>query len=737
MTIRVEWSAREVYVGEPITLTVAWDCRVPLETVKAVDIRIPLLRNKAFREIVRAERPDKSEPNAIGIPVNETRAIGTRKGNQVRFTKTVLPLVAGAYTADSVSLSCAVLPRKSREAFQYPSYFDNQFFQPVGNVRRPREFVSTSPTTLRVMPLPTEGKPADFSGLVGTCTLAARAHPTSVQVGDPVTVELRVSEHPYPDIVPMPELAKRDVFQNDFQFAGDTPLPETRDGTRIFRYTIRPRHPDVTEVPCVTLSFFNAESMSYRTTVSDPIPIEVRDAEVANAADAILSDGTRLRNTVRRHADGIMQDHADVPLLAARETVWGCPHFATFLALALPPLFYALVRIATANSRLAKRDPAAARARKAHRVYRRRMSHLTTQETPPSPEQIAACDAALRDYLANRFNMRAEALTFSDIASELEARGLTAGERQTLHKIMQAHNAMLYGESAPEPEHVPSPGVLSKIITRLERLFVAMLVLIPVFNGVASPDSSPKGLAVPELLQRAEAHMQAGHAANDRERAQAFYETAAATYRHILDSGIRNGHLYYNLGNAWYWAGNRGRALLNYQRAELYLPGHPDVLHNIAKVRAKARDAVPVPTLARVRQCLLFRNATCHRRFRTYAIAFTWILLWLLATLVLFRDNPRLARGMRFLAFLLVTLVASLLIDALLVVNSRDAVILAREVVGRKGNALVYEPAFNTPLHGGTECHVIDVRDDWTQIELANGFTCWVPSRGIGLVRCR
>ncbi len=735
MTLRVEWSAREAYVGEPITLTFTWDCRVPLERVKAVDIRIPVLRNRAFREIVPAESPGKSAPDAIGIPVNETRAIGMRQGNQVRFSKTVLPLKEGTYPAAPASLSCAFLPRKSRDAFQYPSYFDNQFFQPVGNVRRAREFARTPPATLRILPLPTAGRPADFSGLVGRCSIATRANPESVQVGDPITLELLVSEHPYPDVVPMPELAKRAAFRNDFQFSGDAQVPMTRDGTRVFRYTIRPRHPMVKEIPSVTLSFFNAESTSYRTAVSAPIPIEVRDAEVANAADAILNDGTRLNNTVRLHVDGIMQYHSNVPELAARRTVWGWRPLATCLLLLLPPFAYVLVRFLTADRRLARRDPAAARARQAYRTYRRRVGQLVTHDTSPSPIHIAACDAALRDYLADRFDLRAGALTFSDIASLLESRGLADGEIQTLHDIMRAHNEMLYGETAPEPRRVPSPGALSRIVARLERLFLLMLLLVPTGTLMASTNSAFSRVSVPDLLRRAEEHMLAAHAADDPERACALYETAAATYEHVLGRGIRNGHLYYNLGNAWYWSGDRGRALLNYRRAELYLPGHPDVVHNIAEVRARARDTVPVPAFARLREYLLFRDARFHRRLRAHLTAFVWSAFWLLMIAALFRSDRRLARAQRLLATVLLALVSSLLVDASLVVNSSDAVILYREVVGRKGNALIYEPAFNTPLHGGTECCVTDVRDDWTQIELANGLTCWVPSGSIGLVR--
>ena len=55
--------------------------------------------------------------------------------------------------------------------------------------------------------------------------------------------------------------------------------------------------------------------------------------------------------------------------------------------------------------------------------------------------------------------------------------------------------------------------------------------------------------------------------------AEDLYRRAALRFERLVDDGeVRNGKLYYNLGNAYFRANDIGRALLNYRRAELGIP---------------------------------------------------------------------------------------------------------------------------------------------------------------------
>jgi tetratricopeptide (TPR) repeat protein len=79
--------------------------------------------------------------------------------------------------------------------------------------------------------------------------------------------------------------------------------------------------------------------------------------------------------------------------------------------------------------------------------------------------------------------------------------------------------------------------------------------------------------------------------ANQAYRADRFQE-AVTGYQQLLQSGDENGHLYYNLGNAYLRLNDLGRAILNYERAHLLIPRDADLDFNLRFARDQIKDAV-------------------------------------------------------------------------------------------------------------------------------------------------
>jgi SH3-like domain-containing protein len=67
--------------------------------------------------------------------------------------------------------------------------------------------------------------------------------------------------------------------------------------------------------------------------------------------------------------------------------------------------------------------------------------------------------------------------------------------------------------------------------------------------------------------------------------------------------------------------------------------------------------------------------------------------------------------------------------------SRRDGVVLAGEVVARKGDGTAYQSSFVDPLHAGTEFRLLEVRAGWYRIRLSDGRTAWIPSEAAELVR--
>ena len=60
--------------------------------------------------------------------------------------------------------------------------------------------------------------------------------------------------------------------------------------------------------------------------------------------------------------------------------------------------------------------------------------------------------------------------------------------------------------------------------------------------------------------------------------------------------------------------------------------------------------------------------------------------------------------------------------------SGREGVVVAGSVYGRKGPAYRYQQAFLEPLHDGLEFRILDQRDDWLLVTLADDRRCWIPS---------
>jgi tetratricopeptide (TPR) repeat protein len=77
-----------------------------------------------------------------------------------------------------------------------------------------------------------------------------------------------------------------------------------------------------------------------------------------------------------------------------------------------------------------------------------------------------------------------------------------------------------------------------------------------------------------------------GHVATKINQANQLYnqnqfQETAELYEQAIAGGMKNGHLYYNLGNAYFRMGNLPKAILNYVKAQNLLPRDEDVEANL------------------------------------------------------------------------------------------------------------------------------------------------------------
>jgi len=254
---------------------------------------------------------------------------------------------------------------------------------------------------------------------------------------------------------------------------------------------------------------------------------------------------------------------------------------------------------------------------------------------------------------------------------------------------------------------------------------------------------SPHAVAI-ELTpeQRVEIFNEAGRAfdrgANVRQHnsneAIEAYRESAAKFQLLVDAGIRNGKLYYNLANAYLENGQLGKAILNYRRAEALLPGNGRIEHNLRYARSLRRNQIETAGKRAFLRTLFFWHFGTSLRARFLAGLFLYVAFWLMligrTMLCRFRWRyvliPTLA--------IWLTLGVSVAVDMLGTSRNLEGVLITDDVVVRKGNGKGFEPQFKQQLHEGVEFTVLEQRRDWLYIELPDGKSGWIQMRQAELI---
>ena len=223
--------------------------------------------------------------------------------------------------------------------------------------------------------------------------------------------------------------------------------------------------------------------------------------------------------------------------------------------------------------------------------------------------------------------------------------------------------------------------------------------------------------------------------ARDPNAAVELYQRAALRYERIARDGrIRNGKLFYNLGNVYFSAQDIGRAILNYRRAELYMPGDVNLRRNLDYARRRRQDRFEEKQETRVLRTLLFWHFDFPVGVRLVLLTVFSGVFWSLLALRTLLPNRAPRAALVIVGLIAALLCGSAVAEAAGLGRSVTGVLLAPEVVARKGDAESYEPSFTEPLHAGAEFELLEDRNGWYRIELPDGRECWIPRQSAAVV---
>ncbi len=438
---------------------------------------------------------------------------------------------------------------------------------------------------VKVIPLPTEGQPANFSGAVGSFTLTANASPTDgLKVGDPISIDLTVSGAGNFDALVEPRLSEPADWKTyptrRFNAEGqiDPVLQPTVERTVNYATVIVPQKAHAM-VPPFEINYFDPAQKKYVTLQTPPIPLKIEaPAPVAAGPDggpvdaaAPAEDAPPPAVSPRAEITDILADlpqkaawidPAPVPLL--KQPAFWAVQSIPVLALAL-----ALIGRAAAGRRARLLAGRAGQIRQAwaglnasglsdHEFLRRATQFLliATQGTGTSYQDSPEYAALLKRYADHNFAGPAK-----------PAEPLTAAERSNTLRLLDT----LRGEALRS--HSSSSSSYSPSSSKIAILLLALIL--------------PSQLPAQTLKDPDKTYNQALNAFAEGKFKEAQYH-AESLLKDPATAAL-SPELFELIGHARYRSGDLGRAALWYRRAEFFTPRDPELRQNLRHLDDRLR----------------------------------------------------------------------------------------------------------------------------------------------------
>ncbi len=698
MTVRLEPDAASLVVDQPVKLNVTWTSRVPFTRCQELLFGLPLLRNPAW-EIYPVD-PAVPEKERIGLPVNAQRMIArntqTEDGYELSFSYWLVPRSEGVFPVEA-RLSCA-LQGERRASSQYPSYFDNHFFNtPDKKDRFERIYLTTAGPELTVQALPENGRTVRYSGLVGSGGATAKIEPSDTVVGQPMLLTVTLTDLAFgKHIQNLPE-STLDGLGPEFLITRDPMHIETTANTRAFTYIVRPLRSGLSTLPALALDLFDPGRKTYRTVRTEPLPITVEP----DGDQTLYTPSQKTEPQIPLTGIRNNRKESESAMYAILETLTAHAWFFW----AAPPLLWLALRPWLRRRDRCRTDPAYARAVQALRRFRR---NVRLDE-----------DAAWKAYLADRFGLAAGAVTFKAVKPHLN---------QAAPELVQEIRNRFAGQDTAQyaPPGTPAQRVAEarKLVRKLEKelpietghvrrprrsgqrgdpaLPILLLCCLPFLSNDAAPSD--------DLFE----HAMEIRATKPDEAAPLFTEAALE-----FEAEQR----FFNAGNSWFFAGENGRALANFRAAESRRPYDQQIGDSIDFILAQRTGSFQgLEKIDHPVSRVWKRFCTRSPALRFGALTLMSLIGW--TAFLTARIGGKAIRRKAWVLYGTFAAVPALSLIWSVFQPARGVVIQSSDA--RLGPGYAYEAAYENILHEATEFQWLEVRDGWVLARLPDGAEAWL-----------
>jgi hypothetical protein len=318
--VRLEVPKHDVYVGESVPAEI----QVGMRDGFAMSINgLPKLNSSDFTLNSLSQQPEQS-----------LKLIDGKQFTVYTWRSVLAAIKPGSYSLEfSAPVTVRIRTQPRRDSLLDDMLGDPFMQSMFGSFVTKNITVNSPAAPFTVLALPAEGRPADFSGAVGSFKVSSDVSSTTNTAGDPLTLRLHVAGTGSFDRVDssmLPSEPPWKTYQPKATFnKGD---PTGFHGEKVFEQPIIASQPGSQTIPPLSFSYFDPMERRYETVRSAPLQVTVTPSAADGAtptptvASAAVPNGRQPVNGQPDSAppgDGMRPDHA----------------MSTVRTVSLPPLY--------------------------------------------------------------------------------------------------------------------------------------------------------------------------------------------------------------------------------------------------------------------------------------------------------------------------------------------------------------------------------------------------------------
>lgn len=408
--------------------------KVPKETVYSGEM-IPVHIEAFFNRKIQANL--LSLPKLVGdgfvlSPLSDKPSRSIKQIDNTRYivlswTSFLTGIKEGSHPLHFELQAELLMPQRSRmfSRFRNQGLFQDDLFDDFFNDYQAKTVNVASPDlTLKTVALPIEGRPDNFSGAIGHFSLDVAANPTKVEIGEPITLAMSVQGTGNFDRVEVPhfpESEKWKKYSPSMQFEPENKRPDK--GVKRFEQAVVVQHASVTEIPPLSLNYFDPVSGRYQQLTSDPIPLSINSSpgpQFIQTSPKKQEEDTQTGVAMTTNIDGLAplklrQGNVSQTIRPLFQQSWFILTMGMCCCLLL-----ALVTIGAVR-RQQERNPK----QKLRSTMKKRLGHHLkkieqAKSTNDSQEFLSLCRSAIQEQLGLHYQTEAAAITANDLEQWLE-----------------------------------------------------------------------------------------------------------------------------------------------------------------------------------------------------------------------------------------------------------------------------------------------------------------------------